>query len=249
MPLKLKAQTTSCSSIFSPSAIFLPHLQFDDEDDFHQVGKQDEEEEVQVEVEEKDDEEAFDPILDFFKSRSSFTSTDPKQEGRLLLQRNRRTSWRIANVDLATDVAEEEEEEEEESLVLESPSEVTKPPPNDGVVGEILGVARNLPVNTTLGDFLGAYAGRVWEGDCIELLGRMGEEGLAWGCLYLFEWMGLQEPSLVTPRACSILFPVLGKAGMGDKLLVLFQNLPKAKRFRDVCVYNSAISGLASCGR
>ncbi|RWV90879.1 hypothetical protein GW17_00046877, partial [Ensete ventricosum] len=132
---------------------------------------------------------------------------------------------------------------------LEPPSPSPPQPAEDGVVAEILGVARSLPENARLGEFLGPFAGRVGEGECIELLGRMGEEGLAWGCLYLFEWMRLQEPSLVTPRACSVLFSVLGRAGMGDKLMVLFQNLPKGKRFKDVCVYNSAISGLASCRR
>ncbi|KAG6474025.1 hypothetical protein ZIOFF_067948 [Zingiber officinale] len=36
---------------------------------------------------------------------------------------------------------------------------------------------------------------------------------------------------------------------MGDKLMILFKNLPKSKRFRDIYVYNSVISGLVSCGR
>lgn len=193
--------------------------------------------------EEDDEEEPSDSIFDFFKSRSSLTE-DPQKEGRFSLQSNRRTSWRLADVENATDIVEEEP-------AVASPSGVTEPPqsPNFGAVEEILAVARSLPENTTLGDFLGPYAGKVGEGDCIELLARMGEEGLASRCLYLFEWMGLQEPSLVTPRAFSVLFPVLGRSGMGDKLKILFQNLPKAKRFRDICVFNSAISGLASCGR
>ncbi|CAM8898302.1 unnamed protein product [Rhodiola kirilowii] len=58
-----------------------------------------------------------------------------------------------------------------------------------------------------------------------------------------------QEPSLVTPRACTVLFPLLGRAGMGDKLMILFTNLPKTKRLRDVHVYNAAISSLLCCGR
>ncbi|RWW06383.1 hypothetical protein GW17_00030292, partial [Ensete ventricosum] len=160
------------------------------------------------------------------------------------LQRNRRTSWHVANIDSA-DLDHDGLEDEEQVLEPPSPPQ----PAEDGVVAEILGVARSLPENATLGEFLGCYAGRVGEGECIELLGRLGEEVLAWGCLYLFEGMGLQEPSLVMPRACSVLFPVVRRAGMGDKLMVLFQNLPKGKRFRDVCVYNSAISGLASCRR
>ncbi|CAM8891174.1 unnamed protein product [Rhodiola kirilowii] len=58
-----------------------------------------------------------------------------------------------------------------------------------------------------------------------------------------------QEPSLVTPRACTVLFPLLGRAGMEDKLMILFTNLPKTKRLRDVHVYNAAISGLLCSGR
>lgn len=61
--------------------------------------------------------------------------------------------------------------------------------------------------------------------------------------------MRSQEPSLVTPRACTLLFPLLGRAKMGDKLMVLFRNLPSNKEFRDACVYNAAISGLLSSGR
>ncbi|KAL0364487.1 UNVERIFIED_CONTAM: Pentatricopeptide repeat-containing protein, chloroplastic [Sesamum angustifolium] len=63
--------------------------------------------------------------------------------------------------------------------------------------------------------------------------------------------MGLREPCLVSPKACSIFFPVLGRAGMGKELLVVFKNLPfeQNKLFRDVRVYNSAITGLLFCGR
>ncbi|CAL9109891.1 unnamed protein product [Musa acuminata var. zebrina] len=252
-PLKAQAtprcSSSSSASITSPSPIFLPHLQADEEEsEFDQGGPAAEEGNIdeEAEEEEKEDDEASDPILEFFRFRSSSSADDPKQEGRLSLQRNRRTSWHIANIDSA-DL--DHDGLEDEGQVLEPPSPSPPQPAEDGVVAEILGVARSLPENATLGELLGPYAGRVGEGECIELLGRMGEEGLPWGCLYLFQWMGLQEPSLVTPRACSVLFPVLGRAGMGDKLMVLFQNLPKGKRFRDVCVYNSAISGLASCGR
>ncbi|CAL9131867.1 unnamed protein product [Musa textilis] len=253
-PLKAQAtprcSSSSSASISSPSPIFLPHLQVDEEEnEFDRGGPAAEEGDIdeEAEEEEKEDDEASDPILEFFRFRSSSSAHDPKQEGRLSLQRNRRTSWHIANIDFAN--LDHDGLEDEGQVLLGSPSPSPPQPAEDGVVAEILGVARSLPENATLGEFLGPYAGTVGEGECIELLGRMGEEGLAWGCLYLFEWMGLQEPSLVTPRACSVLFPVLGRAGMGDKLMILFQNLPKGKRFRDVCVYNSAISGFASCGR
>ncbi|KAM7483403.1 hypothetical protein LguiB_007986 [Lonicera macranthoides] len=118
-----------------------------------------------------------------------------------------------------------------------------------GVLGEILQIARNLPENSTLGEPMGLYKGRVSERECVQLLDLMGQEGLLMGCLYFFEWMGLQEPSLVTGRACSVLFPLMGRSGMGDKLMVLVRNLPDAKQFRDVHVYNSALSGLLCCGR
>ena len=83
----------------------------------------------------------------------------------------------------------------------------------------------------------------------MEVLIFMIQEGLMMNCLYFYEWMGLQEPALVTPRACSVLFPALGKAKMGDKLMVLWRNLPNIREFRDVHVYNAAMSGLLSSGR
>lgn len=197
--------------------------------------------------EELGDEEDLDPIRSFFQSK--LPAPDPRREGRTSLQKNRRTSWRM--VDVADIGAEEDDDEEEE---VDSGPELASAAPvtasgDEGVVWGIMRVARSVPVNSTLGELMGEFVGKVGEGECIEVLGRMGEEGLISECLYLFEWMGLQEPSLVTPRACSVLFPVLGRAGKGKELMTLFVNLPGAKRFRDVCVYNAAISGLACCGR
>lgn len=191
------------------------------------------------------EEDYSDPILNFFKSRSE--TQDPKREGRLTLQRNRRSSWHIA--DLESDDLGEEEEEEVQAVEPDSDSGVPESASEGGIVGKIMGIARSLPENSTLGEFLDPFAGKVGEGECIDLLGKMGEEGLVRESLYLYEWMGLQEPSLVTPRSCSVLFPILGRAGMGDKLMILFENLPRGKRFQDVCVYNAAISGLSCCGR
>lgn len=118
----------------------------------------------------------------------------------------------------------------------------------DGGIGEILKLARNLPVNTTLGELLGDFEGKIGAKECVEALGFMEKEGLVKSSIYFFEWMGLQEPSLVTARACSVMFPMLGRARMGNKLLVLFENLPNKIEFRDIRVYNSAISGLLSSG-
>lgn len=126
---------------------------------------------------------------------------------------------------------------------------VNSNPIAEGVLGEILDIARNVAENVTLGELLGPYEGRIGEKECVDLLGLMAQEGLVMGCLYFFKWMGLQEPSLITPRACSVLFPVLGRGGMGDALVVMVGNLPDTKEFRDVHVYNTAISGLSCCGR
>lgn len=117
-------------------------------------------------------------------------------------------------------------------------------------MGQILQLAKNLPENLTIGEVLGPYEGKLGEKECLEVLGLMGEDkDLVLSSLYFFEWMGLQEPSLITARACSVLFPVLGRAGMGDTLMILFKNLPNDVHFRDVHVYNAAISGLLCCER
>ncbi|KAH7670670.1 TPR-like protein [Dioscorea alata] len=229
----------------SPSPLFLPHLHVQPHESPQREHKLFDEKPEPKELplapnngEEDEEDEAFDPIRVFFQSRTSPVA-DPKTEGRLSLQRNRRTTWHLADFDPV-----------EEELTLNSDPEIDpSSSPTMSICGEILQLARNLPENTTLGDFLGSYAGKIGEGECIELLRTMGEEGLVLSCLYLFEWMGLQEPSLVTPRSYSVLFPVLGTAGMGEKLMILFENLPRGKRFQDVHVYNAAISGLSSCGR
>ncbi|KAJ9562572.1 hypothetical protein OSB04_007732 [Centaurea solstitialis] len=120
---------------------------------------------------------------------------------------------------------------------------------SNGVTG-VLEIARSLPENVTLGEVLGPYEGKLSARECVEVLGLMGQEdGLTMCCLYFFEWMSLQEPSLVTPWAYSALFPVLGRARMGDRLMVLFNNLPDSMEFKQVHVYNSAISALSYCGR
>jgi len=119
----------------------------------------------------------------------------------------------------------------------------------EGVVGEIVQLARNLPQNLTLEEALGEYEGRVNEKDCWEVLEILGEERLLLCCVSFFRWMSLQESSLVTPRACIVLFPLLGKGGMGDEVMGLFGSLPSSMEFRDVHVYNATISGLLYGGR
>ncbi|KAK8923838.1 Pentatricopeptide repeat-containing protein [Platanthera zijinensis] len=220
-----------------PDPIFLRHLQLIEEDveeDKNADEDFEEESPLYFAADRDDDQVDLDPIRSFFKSRTLVR--DPKHEGS--------NAWSIADIDpLEADLL----DEADETLEFDSAAPVTLI--GHGIVEEILQIAKNLPENSTLGDFLSPFAGKVGEGECIEILLRMSEEGLVWSCLYLFEWMGLQEPPLVTPRACSVLFPSLGRAGMGEKLMIIFENLPPIKNFRDVRVYNAAISGLSCCRR
>lgn len=191
-----------------------------------------------------------DPVLRFLKSQTSNPDPDPDPgtEGKISLQKNRKSSWHLA---FETDNSLQDDEEIENfylgsALTPDTENSAAK---EGGVVGEILEKARTLPENYTLGEVLEGFEGRVSEKECWEVLGLMGEEGLIMGCLYFFEWMRLNEPSLVSPRSCTILFPVLGRAGMGDEIMVILRNLPNEKRFRDVHVYNAAMSGLLGCRR
>ncbi|CAA2978678.1 pentatricopeptide repeat-containing At5g50280, chloroplastic [Olea europaea subsp. europaea] len=223
------------------SPIFLPFLQNPGKKETHKP-------------EHNNIEEINDPILKFFKTRTSEQGSepDPVHEGRISLQKNRKTSWHLASTfDEPNSGVEMEGYHlgllENVNSGLQTPSE------GKGVVREILEIARGLPENVTLGEALEGYdfGGRIGEEECLEVLRIMGEEGMVMSCLYFFEWMGLNEPSFVSPRACSVLFPTLGRAGKGNELLVVFRNLPfdQKKQFRDIRVYNAAISGLLSCGR
>ncbi|KAM2820208.1 hypothetical protein PS2_038534 [Malus domestica] len=230
-------------SSLSSAPIFLPFLQNQEEEDEDET-EEETEEPPALEEDEEEEEDPDDPILRFFKSRTS--TQDPEREGKFSLQKNRRSAWRLAD---GTHLADESEPETGVKKLLGEQKQVgpikfgSNASP-EGIVQEILQKARTLPQNLTLGEALGGFEGRVGEKECVKILEVMGEEGLLVGCLYFFEWMGLQEPSLVTPRACSVLFPMLGRAGMGDKLMILFRNLPAKKEFWDVHVYNAAISGL-----
>ena len=258
-----KTPTTSlslcASSASSPSnaPIFLPYLQQEEEEEEEEA----DEEVNAIEAREEEQEQPHDPddpIYKFFKERTLVPYQDPPSEGKLTLQKNRRISWHLAAADADLDEEEEaevglddeipllvEEKEEEEEKMGWQKKELP-----EGIVGEIVQLARNLPENVTLEEALNnGFEGRVSGEDCWEVLEVLGEMQLLVCCLYFFQWMRTQEPSLVTPRACTVLFPVLGRARMGDKLMVLFRNLPSSKEFRDVHVYNAAISGLLASGR
>ncbi|CAI9787332.1 unnamed protein product [Fraxinus pennsylvanica] len=237
-----KLTISLCSPTSTQSSpIFLPFLQNPGKKETHKP-------------EHNNIEEINDPILKFFKTRTSEQGSepDPLQEGRISLQKNRKTSWHLAST-----FDEPNSGDEMKSYHLGLPENVNSglqtASEGEGIVGEILEIARGLPENVTLGEALEGYdfGGRIGEVECVEVLRIMGEEGMVMNCLYFFEWMGLNEPSLVSPRTCSVLFPILGRARKGNELLVVFRNLPfdQKKQFRDVRVYNAAISGLLSCGR
>ncbi|KAL6579756.1 hypothetical protein OROMI_007780 [Orobanche minor] len=180
---------------------------------------------------ENDVETIDDLSLQSFENRTSPSDPDPGPEGRISLKKNRRTPWHLSpNFQNAETVSE-----------------------NEGTVEELLETEGALPENVTLGEALENYGhtGRLGETECVEVLRALGEEGNVMACLYFFEWMGLREPCLVSPKACSVLFPVLGRAGKGDELLMMLKNLPfkQKKEFEDVRIYNAAISGLSCCGR
>ncbi|XP_060204505.1 pentatricopeptide repeat-containing protein At5g50280, chloroplastic [Lycium barbarum] len=221
----------------TPSNLFLSFLEEDEETE--------QEQEVIITETQQLKQPNNDPIHRFFKTRiiDQESDPDPGRQGKLSLQTNRKTSWHLAPITSSIENDDDEVEYIQESLLNTLPSTRI-----EGIVCEIVAKAKSLQENVTLGEVLGEFEGRVGLKDCEEVLGLLGNEGLVIDCLYFFEWMGLNEPSLVTPRAYTILFPILGRAGMSKELLVLFKNLPNRKVFRDVHVYNAAISGLL-CSR
>lgn len=241
-PIFLRPFSQSSSPVFSnssitrstPSSLFLSFLEEDEE----------EERLILSETQELNQPDN-DPIRRFFQTRTADQESDPDPGnlGKLSLQENRKTSWQLAPITAST-------EDEDVENIPKSLLETLPPSPRiEGIVSQIVEKAKNLPENVTLGEVLGEFEGRVGQEDCEEVLGLLGNEGLGIDCLYFFEWMGLNEPSLVTPRAYKVLFLILGRAGMSKELLLLFKNLPNRKGFRDVHVYNAAISGLLCCRR
>ncbi|KAL1213794.1 Pentatricopeptide repeat-containing protein [Cardamine amara subsp. amara] len=244
-PICLSATTSSSSS---SSPIFLPF--FDDPipdnvqppENSTNITKEDEDED--------EEEEEGDPILKFFKSRTlpSESTQDPTRESKFSLQKNRRTSWHLAS-DFTEPVTEIDSEPEESVFEANQQTLGVHTPFESSVAGEILEIAKNLKENQTLGEMLSDFEGKVNDTECVDALVMMGESGFMKSCLYFFEWMSLQEPSLASPRACSVLFTLLGREGMADNILLLLRNLPNKEEFRDVRLYNAAISGLSASQR
>uniref|UniRef100_A0A2P2J9F6 Uncharacterized protein MANES_06G113500 n=1 Tax=Rhizophora mucronata TaxID=61149 RepID=A0A2P2J9F6_RHIMU len=249
--------TSPTSILDSSPPIFLPLLEKAEkeekfiEDPEAQITEQEREgEEEEVDEKEEEEEDIINPILRFFKTQTS--TQNPTRHGKLSLQNNRRSSWRLApnfNAEPGSDI-EDVPVRGETRQIYSTNTEGTNPrllP--EGIAGEIMQIYRNLPENSTLGECLGGYERRISAKECVEVLGLMGKEGMVMGCLHFFEWMGQQEPSLVTPRAYTVLFPLLGRMRMSDNLKILFRNMPQSNEFRDVHVYNAAISGLLCSGR
>ncbi|BAT89178.1 hypothetical protein VIGAN_06006100 [Vigna angularis var. angularis] len=233
-PFSLSQSITSLSSLSlraaqsdahhsSTTPISLPHLQ---------------QPQHQEDTEHEEGHDPDDPNYNFSDNDAWVSSQDPQDGEKLYLEENPFTSWHI-------------DEEPEMSLEIDEMGCCQKRELREaeGVVGEIVQLARNLPQNMTLEEALGEYEGRVNEKDCWEVLEILGEERLLLCCVCFFQWMRLQESSLVTPRACIVLLPLLGKGGMGDEVMGLFRNLPSSMEFRDVHVYNATISGLLYGGR
>ncbi|KAJ4906087.1 hypothetical protein Rs2_09745 [Raphanus sativus] len=224
----------SASSPSSPSPIFLSC--FDDPPPQYVPEPHNPTTIIQEEKEEED------PILKFFKSRTS-TGEDPPQESKFSLQKNRRTSWH-----LASDFS--DPDPEPTNPVSAANQQTPGVHNNNNIALEILETAKNLRENQTLGEMLSCFQGKVSERECVEALVMLGESGFIKSCLYFHEWMTLQNnPSLVSPRASSVLFTLLGRQGMADTILLLLRNLPDKNEFRDVRLYNAAISALSASQR
>ncbi|XP_047071794.1 pentatricopeptide repeat-containing protein At5g50280, chloroplastic-like [Lolium rigidum] len=123
-------------------------------------------------------------------------------------------------------------------------------------VEEILAFARS-PVaadGSGFAEFLAGYSRRaLGEDECVEVMRRMGDEGLALGCLlHFFRWMTRmleEQPMSSSPQAWLVALVLLGRARMADDVLEILANLPLERGFREVVLYNAAMSGVAYCGR
>ena len=91
--------------------------------------------------------------------------------------------------------------------------------------------------------------GKLSEEECVELMWRMSEEGLALGCARLFQWLREKQPVPVSPMAWLTAFVSLGRCDMADVVLEIVARLPLERDFREAVLYNAAISAVAYCRR
>ncbi|KAL3698017.1 hypothetical protein R1sor_012093 [Riccia sorocarpa] len=118
-----------------------------------------------------------------------------------------------------------------------------------GLTEEIIKIARELPQNHRLEEFLEPFHGRVSRKDGNLVLRALGAEQLTWPLLSFFQWMRLQDPCLLDPRSFCVVFTYLGRVGMVDQALTLYRNMPTSSQFHSVQVYNALLAALARCDR
>lgn len=133
--------------------------------------------------------------------------------------------------------------------LLGSPSSTTRPPQSDvhQLVGELVRGGRD--VTNSVYDVMESYSEvlSTFDGNlAIEALGQKRHFRQAFA---VFEWMRSHDPSMVNARSYSLIFPLLGRAGMLGKARLLFQNMRDERQFHCIQVYNSYIGVLLTCGR
>eukprot|EP00249_Psilotum_nudum_P012477 c23809_g1_i2 orf=3-2129(-) len=119
----------------------------------------------------------------------------------------------------------------------------------EGTKQAILSIANNLPTNSMLGEFLDSFSEQVDTSCGNEILRSLGDQRLFCQALSFFEWMRIHTPCLLDSKTFCTIFSVLGRAGMVDRALTLFRNMPNESKFHCVNAYNALISALANNGR
>ncbi|KAF8662134.1 hypothetical protein HU200_056327 [Digitaria exilis] len=112
---------------------------------------------------------------------------------------------------------------------------------------EILAFARSPAVagDSAFTEFLAGYNhGDLSEEQCVELMRRMSEEGLALGCANLFQWLQEKQPVPVSRQLWLAGIVALGRCQMTDEVLEIVARLPSQREFREAVVYNAAISAV-----
>ncbi|KAG6554762.1 hypothetical protein Mapa_003781 [Marchantia paleacea] len=118
-----------------------------------------------------------------------------------------------------------------------------------GLVEVVLKLARNLPQNCILEEFMKSFLGKVSTIDGNLVLRALAAEQMTWPLISFFQWMRLHDPCLLDSRSFCIVFTYLGKVAMVDEALTLYRNLPADSKFHAVQVYNALIATLARCDR
>eukprot|EP00252_Welwitschia_mirabilis_P001174 TRINITY_DN11093_c0_g1_i1.p1 TRINITY_DN11093_c0_g1~~TRINITY_DN11093_c0_g1_i1.p1 ORF type:complete len:665 (+),score=96.47 TRINITY_DN11093_c0_g1_i1:67-2061(+) len=121
---------------------------------------------------------------------------------------------------------------------------------NETVFSPIWKTSKEFWTQNALADYLKPYVHRLSSRDCNYLLASVAEAGLYGETLDIFQWIRAQRPSLVTPGTYSLLFLVIGKAGMAQKLWELFTEMPEEEAaYNHAHVFNALIWGFSECSR